>query len=141
MDKIIEHSGVIQDIEGTLIRVKIIQASACAACSVKGLCSSAESKEKIVEIIDDKADNYKIGDVVNICGTTTMGLKAVTWAFVIPFLIILVTLFISFTLTKGNETLSGLFSILALIPYYIILYLMRDKMSKKFSFKLKPINN
>ena len=141
MDKIIEHLGVVQSIEGMLIHVKIIQVSACAACSAKGLCSSAESKEKTVDIFDKDAKKYSVGDQVNIIGTASMGLQAVMWAFVIPFVIIIVALFVSFTLTKGNESLSGIITILSVIPYYFILYLMRNKMSKKFTFKLKPINS
>lgn len=141
MDKIIKHSGVVQSIDGMLIRVKIVQTSACAACSAKGLCSSAESKEKTVDIFDKDANNYSVGDQVDIIGTTSLGLQAVWWAFGIPFVLIILTLFVSFALTDGNESLSGIISILSLIPYYIFLYFYRDKMAKKFSFKLKPINN
>ena len=42
-----------------LLSVRIVQTSACAACSVKGHCSSADSKDKIIDIIDTAAASYQ----------------------------------------------------------------------------------
>ena len=47
MSKTIEHTGVIESINGNQIRVKIVQSSACSSCQVKSMCSSSESKEKL----------------------------------------------------------------------------------------------
>ncbi len=138
MANIIQHRGIVENINGSQIRVRIVQASACAACSAKGHCGSADSKEKIVDVIDE-SHSYKLGEEVMITGETSMGMQAVLIAFVIPFIILISVLFISISLTGGNEALSSIISLAMLIPYYIIIWLSRKKLKKNFSFTIKPI--
>ncbi len=138
MTSIIEHKGTVESINGSQIKVRILQTSACVSCAAKGFCSSADSKEKIIEVYDT-TNLYKPGDPVMIYGTASMGMKAVTIAFIIPFIILLVTLFVAMSFSDGDELLSAFLSLLILIPYYIVLYYMRNKIKKNFSFTLKPI--
>ena len=93
MSQLIEHAGVIHQIDGRHIRVQILQESACSGCHAKGACSAADMKDKFVDIESDSSD-YKVGEQVTLYGQSSMGLFAVLLAFVIPFLIILLTLFI-----------------------------------------------
>ena len=76
-----------------------------------------------------------------IYGTTSMGMRAVVLAFGVPFLILIIALFITYSCTGGNEILSGIIALLSITPYYIILYLCKDKLKKNFLFTLKTINN
>lgn len=140
MANVIRHKGTVESINGSLVKVKILQTSACASCSVKGYCGSADSKEKIVDVYEP-GNSYKPGDEVMIYGATSMGMKAVLIAFVVPFVLLLIALFLTMYLSGNNELLSAVFSLLILIPYYIILYFFRNKIKKNFSFTLKPINN
>ena len=48
----IKHLGIVENIQGSHLSVRIVQTSACAACSAKGHCSSADSKDKIIDITD-----------------------------------------------------------------------------------------
>ena len=57
----IKHLGIVENIQGSHLSVRIVQTSACAACSVKGHCSSADSKDKIIDIIDTAAASYQVG--------------------------------------------------------------------------------
>lgn len=41
----------------------------------------------------------------------------------------------------GDELRSALVALSALLPYYLIIYVCRNKLSKKFSFTLEPIKN
>lgn len=141
MTDIIKHRGIVENIEGSHVRVRIVQTSACSACSVKGHCNASESKEKLIDVFDMKASSYRIGEEVMIYGTTSMGMQAVLLAFGIPFLVLLITLFISMRLTGGNELRSALVALSALLPYYLIIHVCRNKLSKKFSFTLEPIKN
>ncbi|MEG2573062.1 MAG: SoxR reducing system RseC family protein [Bacteroides sp.] len=140
MEDIIKHQGIVESIDGSHISVRIVQTSACAACSAKGHCSSADSKDKLVDVYST-GNSYQIGEEVMIYGTTSMGLQAVFIAFVIPFIILISMLFVMMSLTQSDELLSALFSIATLIPYYILIYVCRNRLKKKFSFTLKPINN
>lgn len=140
MANIIKHHGIVENIDGSHIRVRIMQTSACISCSAKGYCSSADSKEKIVDVYD-AINTYHPGDKVMIHAATSMGMQAVLIAFVIPFIILIAALFITMSFSEGDELLSASISLLTLIPYYIVIYFCRNRIRKNFSFTLKPINN
>lgn len=137
----IKHRGIVENINGSHIQVRIVQTSACSACSVKGHCHASESKEKLIDVFDPKASSYREGEEVMLYGATSMGMKAVFWAFGVPFLVLLITLFIAMRLTDGDELKSAVIALLALVPYYLIIYICRSKLSKKFSFTIEPIKN
>lgn len=141
MADIIKHRGIVENIKGSHVQVRIVQTSACSACSVKGHCNASESKEKLIDVFDVKASSYRVGEEVMLYGTTSMGMQAVWLAFGVPFLVLLITLFVAMRLTDGDELKSALIALLALVPYYLIIYVCRNKLSKKFSFTLEPIKN
>ncbi|MEG1402848.1 SoxR reducing system RseC family protein [Bacteroides sp.] len=135
----IKHQGIVKNINGSHVSVRIIQTSACSSCSVKGHCSSADSKEKIVDVIAPPG-TYHIGEEVMLIGATSMGLKAVLLAFVVPFLLLVISLFL-FMEIMNNDLWASLFSLGILIPYYAILWLNKSRLKQQFSFTIKPINN
>ena len=136
----IKHLGIVENIQGSHLSVRIVQTSACAACSVKGHCSSADSKDKIIDIIDTAAASYQVGENVMVVGETSMGMQAVALAFIIPFVLLIFTLFLFMALIE-NELYAALLSLAVLVPYYYILWLNKTRLKQKFSFTLKPINN
>ncbi|MFP5139525.1 SoxR reducing system RseC family protein [Bacteroides caccae] len=136
----IKHLGIVENIQGSHLSVRIVQTSACAACSVKGHCSSADSKDKIIDIIDTAAASYQVGENVMVVGETSMGMQAVALAFIIPFVLLIFTLFLFMVLIE-NELYAALLSLAVLVPYYYILWLNKTRLKQKFSFTIKPINN
>ena len=136
----IKHLGIVENIQGSHLSVRIVQTSACAACSVKGHCSSADSKDKIIDIIDTAAASYQVGENVMVVGETSMGMQAVALAFIIPFVLLIFTLFLFMALIE-NELYAALLSLAVLVPYYYILWLNKTRLKQKFSFTVKPINN
>lgn len=136
----IKHLGIVENIQGSHLSVRIVQTSACAACSAKGHCSSADSKDKIIDVIDTAASSYRVGEKVMVIGETSMGMMAVVLAFIIPFVLLIFSLFLFMALME-NELYSALLSLAILIPYYFILWLNKTRLKQKFSFTIKPINN
>ena len=136
----IKHLGIVENIQGSHLSVRIVQTSACAACSAKGHCYSADSKDKIIDIIDTAASSYRVGEKVMVIGETSMGMMAVVLAFIIPFILLIFSLFLFMALME-NELYSALLSLAILIPYYFILWLNKTRLKQKFSFTIKPINN
>jgi Positive regulator of sigma(E), RseC/MucC. len=132
MDKTIEHSGIVNHIYEDHIEVMIIQNSACAACHAKKACTASDMAEKIIEV-DYTAGDLEVGDNVTVVGTSAMGWEAVGFAFVISFILMMLTLVISMMLLK-DELISGILSLTVLIPYYLILFIFRNKMKKRFVF-------
>ena len=119
--------------------VRIVQTSACAACSAKGHCASADTKEKMIDVISNDASSYQPGDRVIVFGELSMGMMAVLLAFIIPFCVLIISLF-TFMAIWNDELFSAICSLALLIPYYYIFWLNKTRMGKKFSFSIKPID-
>ena len=135
----IRHQGIVENINGTHLQVRIVQTSACASCSIKGHCSSADTKEKLIDVTDDNVSSYQPGDRVWVIGELSMGVMAVLLAFILPFLVLIFSLFIFMTIWN-DELGSALCSLALLIPYYYILWLNKSRLGKKFSFSISPMN-
>ena len=136
MADIIKHRGIVEKVEGAHVVVRIVQTSACAACSAKGLCNASESKEKQIDVFEADA-SYRIGEEVVLCGSTSMGMRAVFLAFGIPMLLLLFALFVTMRVTDGDALVSSLVALLAVVPYYLVIYFMKDKLNKTFSFAIE----
>lgn len=136
MADIIKHRGIVEKVDGSHVVVRIVQTSACSACSAKGLCNASESKEKQIDVYEVNP-SYRIGEEVVLCGSTSMGMRAVFLAFGIPVLLLLFALFATMRITDGDALLSAIVALLAVVPYYVVIYLMKDKMNKTFSFVIE----
>ena len=139
MANTIKHQRIVENINGSHLQVRIIQTSACASCSIKGHCSSADTKEKLIDVTDDNVSSYQPGDRVWVIGELSMGVMAVLLAFILPFLVLIFSLFI-FMAIWNDELGSALCSLALLIPYYYILWLNKSRLGKKFSFSISPMN-
>lgn len=138
MANTIRHQGIVENINGSHLKVRIVQTSACASCSVKGHCTSADTKEKLIDVTDINAASYQVGDRVWVVGELSMGVMAVLLAFILPFLILVISLFV-FMVVWNDELSSALCSLALLIPYYYIMWLNKSRMGKKFSFTIRPM--
>jgi sigma-E factor negative regulatory protein RseC len=136
--KSIEHKGRIDSIDGNKIIVSFLAMSGCASCHAKGVCTAADMQEKSVDVYD-YTNQYQVGEEVNILLKQTLGFRALFLGYVLPFLLILFFLIV-LTIITNNEAVSGLGALSVLVPYYIILFVMRDKIRKKFTFTLNKID-
>lgn len=135
----IEHEGIIEKINGNHITVRILQQSACSACHAKGACMAADMKEKRVDV-SDSSGLYHPHERVVVTGKESIGYKAVLWAFVFPLILLITMLVLGISAWHFNETEAALGSILILVPYYFLLYLLRHKMANTFRFSIKKTN-
>ena len=136
MADIIKHRGIVEKVDGTHITVRIVQTSACAACSAKGLCNASDSKEKQIDVYEVNP-SYQIGEEVVLCGTTSMGMRAVLFAFGVPLLIVMIALGVSMKMTDDNALFSSFIALLSVIPYYIVIYASKEKLNRTFSFTIE----
>jgi len=122
------------------VQVRILQTSACAACKVAGHCNASESKEKIVDVLNvNDISTLKVGDHVIVTASHDVAKRALLLGFGIPFMV-LVTVLLIMLKVFSNEGLAAITALLSLIPYYWVLYLMRDKIQKKMSFFIERNN-
>ena len=129
----ISHEGIVTRITNDELEIKILAQSACAACHAKSACGMGEQAEKILTVPRPKGQDFALNQKVNVKMAVGQGNKAAVLAYLIPILLLLAVLFVCLGLGM-NDGLSSLVSIVALIPYYIILYLRRDKIKKQFFY-------
>ena len=138
MTQIIEHRGIINKIDNNRIQVLIVQQTACNECQANGVCFTAENGTKIIEV-ENSDSVFNEGDKVILFGKKSNGLLAVLFAFVLPFITILISLFI-LNYFIANEVISGAISVGMLIPYYVILSFFNKKLKSKFKFEIRKEN-
>ncbi|MFV0591952.1 MAG: SoxR reducing system RseC family protein [Draconibacterium sp.] len=131
----IRHKGFVKAVNNNSLIVTIVNQSACSSCHAKGACTVADYQDKEIEVTDYKGD-YKPGQEVTILFKESKGFAALLWGYVIPFVLVLLTLIVTQTVLN-NELQSGLISLAILIPYYITLYFFRHLLKKIFKFELE----
>lgn len=137
--KSVDHKGTIIEITEGNIKVEIINKSMCAACHAKGFCTTGDTKDKVVDVAYCNNGEYSVGDSVVVTMKRSMGFKAVWISYVIPLLILLIFLLTLHSLGFG-ELLAGLASVLAVGVYYLMVYLLRDRISTDFVFTIAKNN-
>lgn len=135
---IIEHSGIVESVNSGHVSVKIVQTSACAMCKASSFCQSSENKEKLVDVYMPvvEAQRLKMGQSVIVCVSESIGKQALFYAFILPLIVLFTALAITWVCSH-REPLACAVGIVALIPYYVLLYMMKDKMRKTFRFWIK----
>lgn len=131
----IRHSGVVDAVNGQVVTVRILQKSACAGCEASAICRASESKEKLVEVNTPHATLFNVGQEVTVAGTERLASKAVVLAFGMPLLLMLAALVAALVAT-GNEKTAAAAAFLVLVPYYLVLFLLRDRIKKEFVFTI-----
>ena len=131
MNGIITHPAKVTKVTGATVEVKILAESACASCRVRNKCGMGESREKLLVVEE--------GEAVEVHTDQVMGLKAVFFAYMLPFLLVLTALLILLQ-TGSREVVAGTVSLCILGTYYLVLYLFRSKLSKEIVFKIKKLN-
>lgn len=132
----ISHEGLVSKITEDSLEIKIVAQSACAACHAKSACSMGDQTEKILTVPRPEGREFQLMQQVKVIMAINQGNKAAILAYLIPIILLLATLFICLGCGLG-EGLSALISIAALVPYYIVLYTQRDKLKKKFEYRIE----
>ena len=125
MENRISHEGIVTKIDNDNVEVKILSKSACASCNIKTACNMSEMQEKIITIPAPKDKKLSIGQDVVISIRLGQANRAVIFAYVIPVIILISMIFI-LSILKIDEGINALISIGSLIPYYFVLFLLKN---------------
>ena len=118
------------------MKVRIVQTSACAACKVASHCNAAESKVKIVDVFGCDTTNYSTGQEVTVWASKDVANKVLLLGFGVPFLLLVCVLMIALRLT-ASEGVAALVALGSLVPYYFVLWLLRDRIQRGISFQIE----
>ena len=133
----VEHQGRIAEIKGDIVKIDLLDVSSCSACHAHDICVAARAERKTVEIRKQSAD-YRIGDHVTVIFEESMGLKALFLGYLLPFFLLISTLFIASSFIK-RELYAGLVALSVLFPYYVLLFFYRDHLKETFAFKVRKV--
>ena len=134
-EETISHEGIITRITDDELEIKIVAQSACAACHAKSACGMGEHSEKTLTVPRPQGRDFALMQRVNVVMSLGQGNKAAILAYLIPIILLLAVLGLGM-----SEGLAALVSIVALIPYYIVLYLRRDKLKQQFEYRIEPLS-
>lgn len=141
MSEIIRHDGIVIGKKNEMYLVKIVQAEACSGCHARAMCQSQAGTEKIVGCVpaDNKDSQFETGDRVEIEITPRMGWLAVLLAYIMPFVLILISLAV-LSAVGLNEWQAGLCSLAIGGVWFVVLYGFRNRIERKFDFRIRKLN-
>ena len=132
----VKHTGEIVRKQGNTVYVKMTVNSACSECHARGVCGVDESKEKIVEVECTSAEEYNIGEKVEVAlQSGSMGAKSVVLAYVVPFFLLTVALVLAIVV-GASEGMAVVISLVCVAAYYLVLYFMQDRIKNNIKFKI-----
>ena len=86
--------------------------------------------------MDADASHYQKGDQVMVVTDTAVGFRASLYGYLLPLILMVVTL-VGVLAATHSEGLAAVSALGILIPYYVLLFLMRNKLRNRLSFTLE----
>ena len=129
----VKHKGVISRIADGIITVSLEGNINCEACNAKAACGVSESNAKEIDIVNTDR-SFLINEGVDVVMQKELGLKAVFWAYIFPFILMLFVLIIASIFLK--EWIAGLAALLVLLPYYFMLHFFNNSFEKVFKISI-----
>lgn len=133
----ITHEGIISKISKNGITVSLKGNVNCEGCKAQSACGVSDSNDKEIEVFNT-TESFQLNEVVNVALKRELGLKAVFWAYVFPFVLLIAVLI--FTSFFFKEWIVGILSFTVLIPYYFMLYILKDTFYKAFQVSILKFN-
>ena len=135
--EIFTHLGNVSKIRGTSVFVTLSQNVHCDSCNAKSACGVSETKTKEIEIANP-VDTFEVNELVQIELKKGVGMNAVLWAYVFPFLLLMTVLLATSTFLP--EWQSGVLALIILVPYYLVLHQMNAFFKKKLRVSIVKLS-
>jgi len=133
----INHEGIVSKISENAITISLKGNVNCEGCKAQSACGVSDSNDKEIEI-ENPTESFLLNESVDVVLKRELGLKAVFWAYVFPFILMFLVLIITSLFLK--EWVAGLLSLAILIPYYFMLFVLKDKFQKAFQVSILKFN-
>ena len=132
----IEHKGTVALVGRNFVRVDIEVMEACGSCASRKACAMGQGTTREIMVYTDDAQNYSVGEVVNVTARQSLGLIAVLLCYVVPLVVLVGALAAAISL-GCSEGLSALTSLGSTAIYYAILCLFRNRIAKRVVFVIE----
>ncbi len=139
MAKEIQHTGVVAEVKGNTVYIKITSHSACGSCKARQACGLAETQEKIISVQTSQSAMFASGDAVSVGVRQYVGMLSVLLAYVGALLVLMATLITTIIGLNWSEGLAAVTAVVAVLFYYFILWLFRRKIEHTIQFTITKI--
>jgi sigma-E factor negative regulatory protein RseC len=135
-----KHLGAISKISNAVITVSLEGNINCEGCKAKAACGVSDSNSKEIEIVQplsiqsNKDQNFQLNEQVELVMEEELGLKAVFWAYVFPFVLLISALLVASLFFA--EWQAGLTALCILIPYYLLIHYLNPFFKKRFKVSI-----
>ena len=134
----IEKTGIITQITPKEICVKIQQTTSCDGCHHQTNCSLKHCQEKLLTLPLPTNFKANIGQKVTLQLSSSQGIWCLSLGFIIPLVILLISLMMSLKIFHQSESFSILIALICVIFYYILLFMLRRMTNKFFTISISP---
>lgn len=128
----ITHAGIVTECSEDRALIRLTVDSECHSCTIKNICGIDQRDKSLIEV---PSDDLSIGDAVRLTVTSSFGFTALLWAYMIPFILVILALFSGFYL-GFSEAISGLFSLAILVPYFIALHFAKEHIKNQLRYQV-----
>ena len=91
-----------------------------------------------IMVYTDEAQNYSVGEVVNVSARQSMGLIAVLLCYIVPLVVLVATLAVA--VASGlSEGISAIIALGVTALYYLLLALLHKHISRRVVFTINKI--
>jgi len=138
MNKQIDHVGKVVAAADGEVAVLIERGTACSHCESKKACLIMGTSEQTIRVKDKNYRDYSVGEQVKVSMNTSLGMKAIVLAYILPLLILMLSLAVGFNYFS-SELLQIAVALIPTVLYYIILYLLRRRIEQRFKFMVSKL--
>ena len=132
----VKHTGRVVSITPVETTVEIVSHAACSECHAASVCGMSEYTEKAIQVPTSPHANYGVGDEVQVVLKASMGMKAVWIAYFLPLLVLLAVA-LGLIALGVPEVWAGLSGIAAVGVYYLVVWLLRDRLRSEYVFTIE----
>lgn len=130
----ITHEAIVQSIDKYSVTVLLSNNDGCSGCKAEKACGMSNIERK--EIVINGTFNVLPGSMVIVKINQSAGYSALFFGYLLPLVIFLLCI-VTLTYLSVDELIAGMTSLGTLIPYYLIIFLFRKSINRRFSFTLK----
>lgn len=139
----ITHTAIVKQVNNNVVEVVLENPPGCDGCNAKASCGLNPENQS-----DDSGDSffipimeqaYQPGEKVELSIAPSLGLKAVLWGYIIPFILLLVVLVTG--LSFFTELIAGIAALSVVALFYLVLFFNKDRMKKSFAIDLKKLGS
>lgn len=136
----IDDKGVVTavDMAARTITVRVLTDGDCGGCPAAKLCGVASADDKLTTLRVDSPSRFRTGMKVLLRGSERMHRRAIMLATVLPC-ICLIAIMVAVYLLTADQLAAALCGAGAMVLFYLVLWLMRDKVAHEFEFEAIPV--